>query len=367
MAAPGRPVAASGSPEVIVRVAHLSKRFPARRSWRETLLHPFKRETRAALSDISCQVSSGEFFGLLGPNGAGKTTFLKILTTLVAPDIGEVSVGGHDVRREGAAVRRLTSPCLATERSLLWRLTASENLQFYAGLLGIPKGEVAARIDEALAAVSLEDTGNKMVGQFSSGMMQRLLIARALLARPRLLLLDEPTRSLDPVAARDFRRFLRDELVERRGCAVILATHNAEEALDLCDRVAVLDRGRLLSSGTASELSRKYVGSRYRLVTRESQHPALKAMVERGVVGFDGTASAPQDGWSELVLRLPDGDEAAAGVLAGLVNAGMTISRFEAVSPSLADLISAVVEQEKASSGIAAQRMSGVSAGAMAS
>jgi ABC-2 type transport system ATP-binding protein len=113
----------------------------------------------------------------------------------------------------------------------------------------MPPGEVSASVTEALDVVGLTDTGRKMVGQFSAGMMQRLLVARALLGRPRVLLLDEPTRSLDPAAAHAFRAFLREELSTRRGCAVLVATHRSEEAFELCDRVIVLNRGRIAAEG----------------------------------------------------------------------------------------------------------------------
>jgi ABC-2 type transport system ATP-binding protein len=338
---------ASAGP-VVVSVSGLSKRFVVRRSWASLVRHPFRREMATVLSGITCEVRAGEFFGLLGPNGAGKTTFLKVLATLVLPDEGEVVVAGANVVREDAKVRDATSPCLATERSLLWRLTARENLRVYADLLGIDPVDVAARVEEALDAVELRDTGEKLVGQFSSGMMQRLLIARALLPRPKLLLLDEPTRSLDPVAAREFRAFLRRELVERRGCAVILATHNAEEALDLCDRVAVLHRGRMLSTGTAEELVHRYIGATYRIVTTEPDHPALRSLIDRGVLRLDERRGDARldDGWHVVSVRLIEGEHHAADVLATLVGAGMRISRMEAVSPSLADLISSVVSHE---------------------
>ena len=339
---------ALGAREVVVSVAGLSKRFVVRRSWASLVRHPFRREMATVLSGITCEVRAGEFFGLLGPNGAGKTTFLKVLATLVLPDQGEVIVAGANVVRDGGSVREATSPCLATERSLLWRLTARENLHVYADLLGIDAHDVPVRVEEALQAVELRDTGEKLVGQFSSGMMQRLLIARALLPRPKLLLLDEPTRSLDPVAAREFRAFLRRELVERRGCAVILATHNAEEALELCDRVAVLHRGRMLSTGTADELVHRYIGATYRIVTTEPDHPALRSLADRSMLRIDERVgdSHVEDGWHVVIVRLVEGEEHAADVLATLVGAGMRVSRMEAVSPSLAELISTVVSRE---------------------
>jgi ABC-2 type transport system ATP-binding protein len=205
----------------------------------------------------------------------------------------------------------------------------------------VARRERSTRVAEVLAAVSLADTGEKLVGQFSSGMLQRLLIARALLTRPRLLLLDEPTRSLDPLSAREFRRFLREELARQRGCAVILATHNAEEAFELCDRVGVLQHGRLLASGVARELAREFLGVRYQLVTTDPDHPSLAALAPRGVA-VTGAQPAEEDGWHVVTLRLQPGSDPSA-LLAELSSAGLRIASFETVRASLADLIEGVV------------------------
>jgi ABC-2 type transport system ATP-binding protein len=332
----------------VVRVSGLTKRFNVRRSVKEMLTRPFSDEATTVVSDVNFHADAGEFFGLLGPNGAGKTTLLKMLSTLIIPDAGQATIDGVDVVKDARAARALTSPCLATERSLYHRLTARENLEVFADLQGIPRRERAARVEEVLRSVSLSDTGTKMVGQFSSGMLQRLLIARALLIRPRLLLLDEPTRSLDPIAAREFRAFLRDELARERNCAVILATHNAEEAFDLCDRVGVLNHGRLLASGTAALLTREFVGIRYRLVTTAPDHAALSALGGNGVSVSRGVPVEGPGDWFDVTLRMrPDHDPSA--VLAGLSERGVRIAAFEFIRPSLADLIEEVVKRERRS------------------
>lgn len=332
----------------VVRVEGVTKRFPARRGLKEALLHPFDSSKVTVVSDVSFSADAGEFLGLLGPNGAGKTTLLKMLSTLIVPDEGSASIDGYDVVRDASVVRELVSPCLAMERSLYYRLTAHQNLEVYADLQDVPRHERDGRIRDVLQAVSLTDTGEKLVGQFSSGMLQRLLIARALLTRPRLLLLDEPTRSLDPISAREFRRFLRDELARRRGCAVILATHNAEEAFELCDRVGILNQGRLLASGAAKQLSREFLGLRYRLTTTQPDHPVLLELPGRGISIIGREPPGEPGGWHDITIRMALHEEPSE-VLALLAARGLPIAAFEPVRPSLADLIEGVLNREAAS------------------
>ena len=169
----------------MVQVDGLTKRFPIRRSWRELARHPFQREFTPALTDVSLSVQPGEFFGLLGPNGAGKTTLFKLLATLVSPDAGTATLGGYDITREPADVRKVLAPVIADERSLNWRISARANLELYAVLLGLRNPIGRQRVDEVLNIVELTFAGERAVGTFSSGMKRRLLIARALLSRPR--------------------------------------------------------------------------------------------------------------------------------------------------------------------------------------
>lgn len=341
-ALPAPSAARTASPPAAVRLRGLAKSFPLPRGWREMMRHPGERRWTPALQDVTCDVRAGELFGILGPNGAGKTTLFKILSTLVLPDAGRAEVAGADVVRHPAGVRRALAPVVADERSLNWRTSARENLRLYAALHGLRGGEARHRVDEVLEAVELEEAADRRVGGFSSGMKQRLLLARALLARPRVLLLDEPTRSLDPLSARRFRAFLRDEVVGRRGCTVLLATHAPDEALELCDRVGVLHRGRLLAVGPADTLARRHARDRWRLWTRDPGHSAFAAAEGRGMLRMDARY-VEDDGWTRVDAELRGGPDAAAALIEMLVARGASVARVEPVRPTLAEMIERIV------------------------
>jgi ABC-type multidrug transport system ATPase subunit len=330
--------------DVAVSIRGLSKRFVVRRTLREILRRPFDWTYQQAVNGVECDVLAGEFFGLLGPNGAGKTTLFKMLATFVTPDSGTAIVCGADLRQEPGVVRRLVTPAVADERSLRWRLTARENLKLFATLYDVPHRELDSRVDELLAAVGLSETNNKLVGQFSTGMKQRLVIARALIPRPRLLLLDEPTRGLDPLLARSFRGFLREEIGRRQGCTVMLATHNAEEAFELCDRVAILDRGHLRAVGSAGQLREEFGHQRYHIWTRTPDHRSFADLTRLDIVRI-GSEPATDDGWTIVEVELTGGTERAAEAMHHLVAGGAVVARFERVSTSLADLIERVVQR----------------------
>jgi len=329
----------------IVRLSGVSKRFPVRRKWLDTLLHPTRIEYQQALDPIDLEIRAGETFGLLGQNGAGKTTLFKILATLVLPDEGTAEVAGIDVVRHPSRVRDILTPVIPNERSLYWRLNAVENLRLYAALHG-STGEAGRKIvEETLHVVGLDDAGEKQVGLFSSGMRQRLLVARALLSHPKVLLLDEPTRSMDPVGARDFRAFIREEIIERQRCTVLLATHDHHEVADLCTRIGILEKGRLLAVGAAGELVEDMNVQRYQLWTRDPDHPEVLDLPVRWGAERIAKERTEQDGWTRIGFDLPPGADHASALLGHLSAAGVTVSRFEKVELPLADLIERVASQ----------------------
>jgi ABC-2 type transport system ATP-binding protein len=212
-----------------------------------------------AADAVTLSVSAGEVFGLVGPNGAGKTTVIKMLTTLLRPTSGQARVGGFDIIRQAPSVRRIIG-YVPQALSVDGSLTGYENLLIFAKLYDIPRRERAARLREALSFMGLSDAANKLVREYSGGMIRRLEIAQSTLHRPRVLFLDEPTIGLDPVARRAVWEHVKG-LRDQHGTTIFLTTHYMEEADDLCSRVAIMHSGKVVVIGTPQELKAAVGGS----------------------------------------------------------------------------------------------------------
>jgi ABC-2 type transport system ATP-binding protein len=207
-----------------------------------------------AVVGVSFDVTAGEIFGLLGPNGAGKTTTIRLLTTLLEPEGGSILVFGVDARRSPMRVRRAMG-YVPQQLSIDAQLTGAENVWLFARLFDVPRAERTPRIDQALELVGLRDVAGRLASTYSGGMIRRLEIAQALVNRPRMLVMDEPTIGLDPIARGAVWRRLLD-LRSDRGMTIIVTTHYMEEADELCDRVGIMHHGRLRAIGTPDELKR---------------------------------------------------------------------------------------------------------------
>jgi ABC-2 type transport system ATP-binding protein len=239
-----------------IRTEHLGKSYVKRRSLREMVLKPFARaEPVEGLVDVDIEVKRGEVFGLLGPNGAGKTTLLKILACLILPTRGTAEVEGQSVAGEGTTVKRAIGFVTADERSFYWRLSGEENLAFFARLYGLDAESARRRAQRLIADMELGEVAGRQFMSYSSGMKQRLAICRALLHDPPIICLDEPTRSLDPLAAKHLRAFITRRLHDEGGKTVLLATHNLQEAEEMCGRLAILNRGRVVRQGRVDEIT----------------------------------------------------------------------------------------------------------------
>lgn len=238
-----------------IRVQGLKKSYPVVKRYREILLHPFRRKWVRALNGIDLDVRPGECFCLLGPNGAGKTTLIKILSTLVLPDEGNAFVNGHDVSREPNKIKSSIGYAINDERSFYWRLTGRQNLDFFAALNGLHSAQKRKKIEEVLNLTGLQEAADLRFNTYSTGMRQMMAFARVLLNEPKILFVDEPTRSLDPQAAQKIRKFLREDMVGKQGRTVFWATHNLAEARDCAHELAVLDKGKIKAIGTVEVLT----------------------------------------------------------------------------------------------------------------
>ena len=320
---PSRCPAAAKDPErVAIRTWGLTHDFPGVR----------------ALDELDLSVPRGSIFGFLGRNGAGKTTTLRVLLGLVTPTAGEARVLGYDPREQSVEIRRRCGVLL--ERSgLLDRLTAVENLDLYGRIFRLPRAVRRARIEELLGRIGLWERRDEPVSAWSRGMRQRLAIARALIHRPSLIFLDEPTAGLDPVSAAEVREDLL-RLAVRERVTVFLTTHNLAEAERLCDRVAVVRRGRALSTGAPDEIGTRYTRRQVRLRGEGFTENALSLIGERPEVH----SVEPEHGGALVSLS----DEArVSSLVTFLVRVGVGLEEVTPVGSSLEDGVLSLFKDEE--------------------
>jgi ABC-2 type transport system ATP-binding protein len=228
-----------------VSVEHLGKTFHPPGGTRDLLRGRLFRDPIHALTDVSFTVAPGEIVCMMGPNGAGKSTLARILGGLLAPTTGRATVAGHDAGAGASALRRTVSFVVGDERSFHYAVSGRENLRYFAALHGLAAAAGARRADELLARVGLDEAADRRYREYSRGMRQRLAVARGLLGEPTVLLLDEPTLGLDPIGARDLRKFLRDDVIRGAGRTAVVCSNDPGEARALADRVLFLEAGRL--------------------------------------------------------------------------------------------------------------------------
>jgi ABC-2 type transport system ATP-binding protein len=316
--------------EPLVEVEDLHKCFPQGSPLR--MLFGRSLPSLEVLRGVDLRVERGDLVALLGANGAGKTTLLKTIATLLAPSAGSVRVGGYDVVTRAHQARGLVGYVLADERSFHWRLSARENLEFFAALDGISPAEARSRIRALLDRLQLLDVADRRFAEFSTGMKQRLAIARALLARPRVLLMDEPTRSIDATHAAEVWRLVREEIHEIEGC-VVLVTHQVQEALSLCGRLAILEQGQIAVDTTAPRLESLTSGlDGFTVSVRGLAADDLQSL--RGFVGVRDIRVASQvAGEQVLEVWTRNGDLPLAGFIGELTGMGATICSLQRATP----------------------------------
>jgi ABC-2 type transport system ATP-binding protein len=297
-----------------------------------------------AVDHLNLEVAEGEVLGFLGHNGAGKTTTVRLLNGVLTATAGTARVLGLDPAEAGAALRRRTGVLTETP-AVDERLTGHENLAIFAALYDVPKDQVAGRVDELLGLFELSDRAADRVSEYSKGMKQRLALARAMLHRPELLFLDEPTAGLDPVSTRHVHTMIRD-LSRNGGHTVFLCTHNLEEAQRLCDRVAVLEHGRLMALGTPAELARSlHQGVRLEIETvPEAVAPGLAVLQ-----AFPDARDVSQLEAAPVLTVALSARDAIPAMISRMVAADVPLYRVTPQEATLEDVYFALHEREEAS------------------
>jgi ABC-2 type transport system ATP-binding protein len=297
-----------------------------------------------AVRDVSLAVPSGEFFGFLGPNGAGKTTTIKVLATLLKPTAGDVQVNGFDALADPRKVRESIG-YMAQETSVDEELTARENVRFACEAYGVPRDERDDRIDELLDLAGLADVSEKRAGEFSGGMKKRLDAATALVHRPPLVFLDEPTTGLDPKARNRLWDYFRR--INEQGTTIFLTTQYLEEADVLCDRISVILDGEIVATGSPEELKRRVGGEILDIDVADAAGGGREhaADVVRSAEFFedDATVEVTDDGITVTSRRAR---ERGTDLLVALRDAGLTVTSFNVRAPTLDDVFLAITGEQ---------------------
>ena len=328
----------------VIEAQRVVKRYGAASWWGS---RP-SRSARPALNHVSFKVDAGETIGLLGPNGAGKTTLLKVLSTLIEIDEGEVRVLGHDVSRNPALVRRELGLVTCDERSFYWRLSGRQNLFFFAELYRVPGQRARQRIDGLLETLGLTEAADRPYHTYSTGMRQKMAIARGLLSEPRLVLFDEPTRSLDPLSSRNIRDWIRADREKNPETTRVIATNQLHEAESLCDRVIIVNRGEVVADDSIGEIRRRFQNAQHITHRVECRNFSLRGQFALMPEGLISITEEPSDseGATWLVFRTARGTDALSRVLAEILHSGGTVEQCQTQEVPFDDIFVSLVLQQ---------------------
>jgi ABC-2 type transport system ATP-binding protein len=336
-------VVAHGVANPVISINNLSKTYPVPLARLKAFFRRKSKDPVEALRDVSFDVYRGEIFGLIGRNGAGKTTLTKIVATLVQPTLGTVAVNGFDSVHDDEKVRMQVGLSGAEERSFYWRLTSEQNLIFFARLYGLSDRLAKQRIAELFAQLELKDVVRKRFGELSTGNKQRLAVARALLPNPPVLLLDEPTRSLDPLAASRMRELIKGLSQSDPPVTILFTSHNLAEVETLCNRVAIISAGEIRAVDSPANL---------RAINSDAE------VIRLTVTGLSGEQLEPlmdskfdllqiEPGQNIISFTRRSGDDQLDEALRRVHQAGGTILRVESERPTLLDVLESYERKEE--------------------
>lgn len=316
-----------------ISIQNLSKTFPPSFPRLKALFRMHVEPPVDALRDVSLEVSDGEIFGLIGRNGAGKTTLTKIIATLVQPTSGTVTVRDFDSIRDEVKVRSLIGLATAEERSFYWRLSCQKNMMFFARLYGLRDKEARKRIGGIFERVGLTGLADRRFSDISTGNKQKLAVARALLPEPPVLLLDEPTRSLDPLAAAEMRTLISS----LEGVSILLTSHNLSEIEELCGRVAVISKGEIKAVDTPDNLRRRHapvqkVNISVKGISRNEIQEAVSDLVGDSSIGENKD-------FLVLTFERQTDDDLLGKIIARITESGGVVADVGTEMPTLLDVL----------------------------
>jgi ABC-2 type transport system ATP-binding protein len=287
-----------------------------------------------ALKGISLEIKSGEIFGLLGPNGAGKTTLIKCLTTLLLPSGGQAWVNGYELTKQDNAIRASVGCMLMGERGLYWKLTGRENLIFFGALYHLHPDQRQRRADAIVERLGLTDIADRPVETYSSGQKMKLAFAKALINDAPLLILDEPTNTLDLPSAHELRNIVRE--LNRQGKTVIYTTHIMSEAETLCDRVAIIDRGEVIALGNVPDLKASI--GRETVIRLEGVIPTQASQAVSELSGISRSAISSVNGHTQLTVVTPDEANVLPQLIQTLSSHGAVLQKITPEEVTLEDV-----------------------------
>jgi ABC-2 type transport system ATP-binding protein len=293
-----------------------------------------KKKITKAVDGANLTIGRGELFGLLGPNGAGKTTLVRCIATLLIPDAGTIKVLGRDAFKDSLYCRQRVGLLTSGERTLYWKLSARDNLRFFAALYGLTGKERDKRIDYLLELMELKDVARDRVERYSSGMKQKVSLARAILHNPDLILLDEPTLGLDPGFGRFIRKFIKEELNRKQGKTILLTTHYMDEADELCGRIAFISKGKIVDVKTPEQYKRDIPHTEVLEIRCQGQPDA--APIEK-LAGVERVASEFKDGVTTIKAVAPRAEAVLSDTIEHLRNT-CKILGVDVKQPTLEDV-----------------------------
>ncbi len=321
-----------------IEVSNLMKEFEVKKKnqsfWRRKRN---EKEKFVAVNNVNFNVNRGEIFGFLGPNGAGKTTTIKMISTLLRPTSGSVVVNGIDVNKKPLEALKNLGTVLAGERSTYWKLTGKENLKYFAAMNGMTGKTANDKIDALLKRFSLDKRADETVEKYSTGMKQRVALAKALIAEPSIVILDEPTSGLDPQSARNLRELILE--IKEEGRTIFLTTHYMEEADHLSDRIAIIDHGEIIALDTPQNLKKSLNKTNVVMLELNNWNEDIANTIKhiKFIEKVNSKFNDAAQKW-QIKVHITNGNDTISSLISAITASGAKINNFSAEEPTLEDV-----------------------------